>query len=365
MKNNQSKIIVLGGGMVGSAIARDLKNSGFAVTVADRDDTIKNRLSPFGIEFMTLDFADFSAVSKIVRPFDLVIGAVPGFLGFSVLKTLIEARKNVVDISFMPEDPRKLDMLAKQNGVTIIPDAGVAPGLSNLMFGNALAEFETLDSAKCFVGGLPQNPKPPWFYKSVFSPIDVVEEYTRPARIVENGEIVIKPAMTEIEPIEFEKVGVLDAFNSDGLRTLLDLPIPNMVEKTMRFSGHIQKIIALRDAGKFTENEIENTAKKLINEWKPNADDFDQTVMRLEFSGIKNSKPTTETYDLLDYFDRENGISSMARTTGYTCTAMANLMMSKPLESGVILMETLGQNRENGEFVLSHLSERNTKIEQK
>ena len=237
------------------------------------------------------------------------------------------------------------------------------------MFGKALSDFDTLDSAKCFVGGLPQNPKPPWLYKSVFSPIDVVEEYTRPARIVENGKIAIKPAMTEIGPIEFEKVGTLDAFNSDGLRTLLDLPIPNMVEKTMRFPGHIQKIIELRDSGAFAKNRIETTAKMLIDSWKPEAEDFDQTVMRLEFSGIKNGQPITETYDLLDYFDREHGISSMARTTGYTCTAMANLLLQfshkdakNTMKKGVVLMESLGQNQKNVDFVLSHLCERNIQL---
>ena len=151
----------------------------------------------------------------------------------------------------MQEDSRKLYSIAEKNGVTAITDAGIAPGLSNLIFGRVLSEFDRVDSAKCFVGGLPQNPRPPWLYKSVFSPLDVVEEYTRPARVVENGKIITKPAMTEIEPIKFIQIGVLDAFNSDGLRSLLDMPIPNMVEKTLRFPGHIQKIIEINNNGFF------------------------------------------------------------------------------------------------------------------
>jgi len=365
MEQHQSKIIILGGGMVGSAIARDLKQAGFAVTVADDDTTIQNKLASLGIDFVACDATDCSMVHDLVQPFDLAIGAVPGFLGYRVVKTLIQAGKNVVDISFMPEDPQKLNQLAKQNDVTVIPDAGVAPGLSNLMFGWALANFETLDSAKCFVGGLPQNPKPPWWYKSVFSPIDVIEEYTRPARIMENGKIVTKPAMTEIEPIEFEKVGTLDAFNSDGLRTLLDMPIPNMIEKTMRFPGHIQKIIELRDSGKLSQNEIENTAQTLIGAWKPKANDFDQTIMRLEFTGLKNGKSTIEIFDMLDYFDRENKVSSMARTTGYTCTAITNLLLTENLEKGIVLMEKLGQNQKNVDFVLSYINERNIHFKKK
>ena len=169
---------------MGSAIARDLKQSGFVVTVADREESLKEKLALFDIEYLSLDFSNLNAVSQAVQDFDLVIGAVPGFMGFSILKTVLQAGKNIADISFMPEDSREMDELAKSNGVTAVTDAGVAPGLSNLIFGKELAEFDQLETAKCYVGGLPQNPQPPWWYKSVFSPIDVIEEYIRPARLV-------------------------------------------------------------------------------------------------------------------------------------------------------------------------------------
>ena len=193
------RIITLGGGMVGSAIARDLKEQKYSVTVADRDESLKARLAPFGIDYLNLDFSNNNAVTDAVKNFDLVIGAVPGFMGFDILKTVLEAGKDMVDISFMPEDSRDLTQLAEKNKVTAITDAGVAPGLSNLLFGRALFEYDELHSANCYVGGLPQNPQPPWWYKSVFSPIDVIEEYTRPARFVLNGKMITKPAMTDIE----------------------------------------------------------------------------------------------------------------------------------------------------------------------
>ncbi len=358
-------IIVLGGGMVGSAIARDLHGNGYSITVADRDINLKSWFEKYNIDFVQLDFSDFVTISKTIKEYDFVIGAVPGFLGFKILQTVLESKKDIVDISFMPEDPRELDNIARQNGVTAITDAGVAPGLSNLMFGNALSEFDKLDSAKCFVGGLPQNPKPPWWYKSVFSPIDVVEEYTRPARLVENCQIVTKPAMTEIEPVHFDKVGILDAFNSDGLRTLLDLPIPNMVEKTMRFPGHIQKIIQMKDSGLFGEDRINETSESLIEEWKPEIDDFDQTIMRLEFMGMKNNQQLTKTIDLIDYYDEINAISSMARTTGYTCTAVADLLLSGNFkQTGVFAMETLGSDSRMVKQILDYLAERKVVLEQ-
>jgi len=361
--NKSNSIIILGGGMVGSAIARDLQEFGYDVTVADWSDKVQANLEPHGIRFIKIDLLNKDLVSQTIEYFNLVIGAVPGFMGYEILKTVIEARKNIVDISFMPEDCTDFNNLAKKKGVTVIADAGVAPGLSNLMFGKALSDFDTLHSAKCYVGGLPQSPQPPWLYKSVFSPIDVIEEYTRPARIVQDGEMVIRPAMTDIEQIEFEGIGKLDAFNSDGLRSLLDLPIANMVEKTLRYPGHIQQIIEMRDDGLFEPDKIELTSKELINDWTPLENDFDQTIMRLEFSGIRNGNKIIETLDLFDRYDEDKKISSMARTTGFTCSAVAHMLLSGSFnKSGVFNLESFGDQPEAIDRILGYLSDRNIQI---
>jgi len=353
-------IITLGGGMVGSAIARDLKESNYNVTVADWDESIQSYLAQFDINYIKLDLLNNNILKKVLEGFDLVIGAVPGFMGYEILRAVIEKGKNIVDISFMPEDSRELINLAKINGVTAITDAGVAPGISNLLYGRALFEFDQLYSANCYVGGLPQNPQPPWWYKSVFSPIDVIEEYTRPARFVSNGKMITKPAMTDIEKITFKNIGTLDAFNSDGLRSLLDMPIPNMVEKTLRYPGHIQKIINLKNNGYFDPEKINNTAESLINDWAPDKGDYDQTILRLEFVGIKDGKELTETFDLIDYYDKQNNITSMARTTGYTCAAVASLILLGDFKkNGVFTLEDFGEEYKLVDKILHYLSERN------
>ena len=137
-------IIILGGGMVGSAIARDLKESNFNVSVADWNEDVQLYLAPFDINYIKVDFFNNDLLKKAIENFDLVIGAVPGFMGYEILKTVLDRERNIVDISFMPEDSRELIHLAKRNGVTAITDAGIAPGISNLLFGKALFEFDQL-----------------------------------------------------------------------------------------------------------------------------------------------------------------------------------------------------------------------------
>ncbi len=172
--------------------------------------------------------------------------------------------------------------------------------------------------------------------------------------------MITKPAMTDIEEITFDNIGTLDAFNSDGLRSLLDMPIPNMVEKTLRYPGHIQKIIDLKNNGYFAPEKIEGTAKSLINDWTPEKGDYDQTIMRLEFSGIKDGKEITETFDLIDYFDKQKNITSMARTTGYTCAAVANIILSGDFkQNGVFTLENFGEEKRLVDNILHYLSERN------
>jgi len=196
-------IAVLGAGMVGRAIALDLAKD-HQVTSFDLAGTnleeLKQRDS--SIQTAAADLSDYSLYEDLLQPFDLVVIAVPGFMGFKTLEAVINAGKNVVDISFFPEDVLQLNELAKQMNVTVITDCGVAPGMSNLILGryNAIMKIE---SFACYVGGLPLHPRPPFYYKAPFSPIDVIQEYIRPARLVEKGRIVTKPAMTDREILDF------------------------------------------------------------------------------------------------------------------------------------------------------------------
>ncbi|HEX7502751.1 MAG TPA: saccharopine dehydrogenase C-terminal domain-containing protein, partial [Acidobacteriota bacterium] len=325
MKNQ--KIIVLGSGLVGAPMALDLaRETRFTVSVADiSTDSLQKCAVNKAVKTIQADLSDAAKVKELVAGHDLVVNAVPGFLGYQTLQAVIESKKNAVDIAFFPEDPFKLDELAKKNGVTAIVDCGVAPGMSNILVGHVHHLLDRTQSALIYVGGLPEIRVWPYEYKAVFSPFDVIEEYIRPARYVENGKLVVRPALSDAEYLNLPGVSSLVAFNSDGLRTLArTLDIPNMKEKTLRYPGHIEKIAVLRETGFFSQEPVEIhgahirpldlTAKLLFPIWKLQPGETDLTVMQVIVEGEKGGEKLRYVYDLFDRFDSASNVHSMART---------------------------------------------------
>ncbi len=365
-------ITVLGGGMVGSAIARDLATeSSFHVTVADRDPAALARCASDHIATHTADLALGETIDAVIADADLVIGAVPGFMGYDTLLRVIEAGKNVVDISFFPEDPFSLNELAEDRGVTAIMDCGLAPGLGNILMGRFDADMDRVDSFLCYVGGLPVVRRKPYEYGAVFSPIDVIEEYTRPARYIENGTEIVRPALSDIEQLDFDGVGTLEAFNSDGLRTLArTMSAANMKEKTMRYPGHAALMSVFRDTGFFNKDAIDVdgvsvapldvTARLLFPAWQMEEGEEDVSVMRVIIEGEKDGLKECHTFDLLDRYDRATHTTSMARTTGYTCAVAARLVADGSYtRKGISPPEYLGADLSVFNALMSGLEARN------
>jgi len=369
MKKN---ILVLGSGLVGGPIALDLaRDKTFSVSIADINRNALERIRDERIRKIQADLSVENELAALASDFELVVNAVPGFMGFQTLKQCIEAGKDVVDIAFYPEDVFGLSELAKQKQVRVIADMGVAPGMSNLLTGYAASKLDRVKNVGIFVGGLPKVRQLPWEYKAVFSPLDVIEEYTRPARLVENGEIVTKLPLTEIEHLEFDGIGTLEAFNSDGLRSLLfTIKAENMKEKTLRYPGYADKIRLLAENGFFDNEKIdingqqvaplELTAKLLFRQWKLQKDEADITVMRIIVEGEKNGKRTRYQYDLHDEYDPQTGVHSMARTTGYSAAMAVRLMAGGYFrETGITVPEMLGKNENHVLFMLNGLKDRN------
>lgn len=366
------KVAVLGAGRVGNTIVRDLvKDREHSVVVADSSAAALERLrgTP-GVETAPANLSEEEAIRRVVAGCDLVVGAVPGSIGFATLRCLIEAGKDVVDISFFPEDPFALDARAREMGCRALVDCGIAPGCSNLIAGRLATVLDRIDRFRCYVGGLPVVRSLPWEYKATFSPADVLEEYTRPARYLDHGVQVTVPALAALEQLEFTGVGTLEAFLTDGLRTLLrSTVIPFAEEKTLRYPGYCDRVRLLRDAGFLGVEPVrvgggevrprDLTAALLFPAWELKEGEQDLTVMRVIVEGARGGRTVRYTYDLLDRWDASTGTSSMARTTGYTCTAAVRVL-ARGLwrEPGIAPLELLGRDDACFRTVMEQLAAR-------
>ena len=372
------KIVVLGGGRVGGAIVRDLAlEEDFDVLVVDLDPVALEKMTLWGADGVVADLSKPETVSKAVKDADLVVGAVPGFMGYRTVQRVLEEGRPIVDISMFPEDAFGLEELAQKAGVACLFDCGVAPGLSNMILGRTVEELDETESYMCFVGGLPKERVWPWEYKAPFSPADIIEEYVRPARMRRGGREVTKPALSDVELVNFPRVGSLEAFHTNGLRSLLRMQqIPNMVEKTLRYPGHAVRMRILREAGFFSAEQVQAasgtvrprdvTEALLFDEWTFDEGEEDFTVMRIVIEGVKDGQRLRHTWDLIDEYNVKTDTMSMARTTGYTCTGMVRLLAHGLWpEAGLTPPEDVGRNADCFQAVRSHLKKRGVLVDRK
>jgi lysine 6-dehydrogenase len=333
------KIVVLGCGVVGKYMAIDLcQNSNYKVIAVDVNREVLEQLArDFPIQTRMEDLSTDEGVLRAVEDADIVIGSVPYTVGNTMLERVIRAGKNIVDVSYFMEDPFGLDELARAKGVTAVVDCGVSPGMSNIILGEHMQKME-VSRYECYVGGVPKDKNAPLGYKSPFPVLEVLEEYAETGRLVEDGKVLVRPMIDETKTIDLAKVGTMACLNSDGLRTLITTTdIPHMLEMTLRYPEHLDQMRVFKDAGFFDETPIEVagvsvrpidvSASLLTPLWKYEPGEADVTVMRIVISGMENGKPVTYTYDMYDEYDPKTGALSMARTTGYTCTAVAQMVL--------------------------------------
>ena len=374
-------MVILGAGMVGGVMAEDLiADEGREVAIIDVSSERLARVdarTAGAVHTIQADCGDTSLIKNLVRDYGMVLGALPSRLGFATLDAIIDLGKPYCDISFMPEDAWELHAKAVDAGVIAVVDCGVAPGMSNLQAGLAARFLDPCHSIDIMVGGIPRDPKPPWNYKAGFSPFDVVEEYLRPSRIIEHGKMVIKDALSEPELLEFEGVGTLEAFNTDGLRSLAEtIKVPMMRERTMRYPGHRDLALAIRETGLFDETPMEFngvmitprevTCRQLFKTWSYDQGEADLTVMRVIGEGEIDGVATRLTWDLLDFYDPEKDQTSMSRTTAFPCTLCARMVEQGIIdEPGVYSMERLAHRDDVVENLLEGMQARGVTYREK
>ncbi len=374
------KVIVLGSGKIGSIMAKDFaqNNPKSELTLGDiSEDRAKKAASQInGASGIAINTSNRDLFSSQLSDFDLVLGALPGDHGYVALKAAIDAKVDVVDVAFTPENPTQLDEAAKRARVTIIPDCGVAPGLSNILTGYSASRLEKIEEAHIMVGGIPEIPVPPLGYTITWSAEGLIDEYVREVSIIEDGKKVQVPALSGLEEINFPGVGKLEAFYTDGLRTLaVSLPdVKNMWEKTLRYSGHVEKVKLLRELGFFSDEPVIVNGEKIqprlatarILEkslFKPEVGDL--LAMNIEVSGESEGKKVGYRHRILDRFDHQTGVTAMARTTAYTASIVAGMLSKGDIRGpGVIPPEKFGMNKEFTLNLISQLKSRGVIIEE-
>lgn len=339
------------------------------ISVDVNQENLENLSREHPIQIRVEDLSTEAGITRAVEDSHIVIGAVPGAIGFAMLETVIRTGRHIVDISYFPEDPFALDDLAKAMNVTAVVDCGLAPGMASIILGDHTRNMQ-VDRYECYVGGVPKSRTSPLEYKSPFPVLEVLEEYAESGRMVEDGKMVARPMLSETMTIDLEKVGTLACLNSDGLRTLINtMDIPDMFEKTLRYPGHLDQMRVLKDAGFFSlepiqvrgasVRPIDVTASLLSPLWKYEPDEADLTVMRLVISGLEKGNPETYTYDLYDEYDPVTMTPSMARTTGYTCRAVARLVLEGDYSRrGISPPEFVGRAEGGLEYVEKYLKDR-------
>ena len=374
------KVLVVGCGRIGSVATEDLAKSmgSIEVTVADKNGArakqVADRIREDNVSSIQLDVANHNELISALDNFDLAMGFLPGKLGYRLAEACINAGKNLVDVSYMPENSLTLNEKAVKARIAIVPDCGLAPGISNILVGHAASKLDKVSTVHIMVGGLPEKPVQPLGYVITWSPENLIDEYTRKARIVRDGKIVEVEALSGLEEVEFPNVGMLEAFYTDGLRTLpyTIKNADNMWEKTFRYPGHAEKIGLLKALGFFDEEPISvNYASvsprrltvKLFERKLRRPEVRDIVAMKIEVSGIKNEKHVCYVYHLLDRYDENHGITAMARTTAYPASIIAQLMLKKAVkQKGVVPLERLGTTEEFFSTFLNELQKRAIKI---
>ncbi|MGD8545441.1 MAG: saccharopine dehydrogenase family protein [Candidatus Bathyarchaeota archaeon] len=377
------RVLVLGCGHIGSVAAEDLAESTVTndIVVADKDgsraEDIAKRIGRANVSGLQLDISDHDQLIRTLRDFDLVMGFLPGDLGHELVLSCVEAGKNLVDVSYMPENCLKLDERALEADITIILDCGLAPGISNILVGHATTMVDEIRRVHIMVGGLPERNIPPLGYVVTWSPENLIDEYTRRAKIIQDCKMVEVEALSGLEEVELPHFGKLEAFYTDGLRTLpyTIRNVKEMWEKTLRYPGHAEKVRLLRSLGFFDEKPIvigdtklspKELTTILFDKKLRRSDAKDIVVMKIEVEGARNNVRTKYTYTLMDRHDEDRGITAMARTTAYPASVIAQLVLTGVIsEKGVIPLEKLGMDESFFSVFLNQLKDRGVKIREK
>ena len=352
------KYLVLGGGKQGSACALELARRDDTELVVVADVTIDDP-APFlrpligdRVEMRAVDATDAGQVAAAMHGMDAVACALPYYFNVDMTRLAIDAGAHFCDLGGNTElvDKQKaFDPDAKEAGVSVVPDCGLAPGMVNILAQGGIDALDTVDSVEIFVGGLPQDPKPPLNYQIVYSMEGVLDYYTTPVLVLEDGAVVEKDALSGLEQVQFpEPVGTLEAFLTAGgisrMPYRYEGQIPDMTYKTLRYPGHAELMKAIRELGLLSLEPVDVAGSPVrprdafiaaVTPQLSNPDGDDLVAMRVVVQGTKDGAPSSVSYQMIDFYDADTGVTAMMRTTGYSLAATAVLQARRVVPPGV------------------------------
>jgi lysine 6-dehydrogenase len=342
------KILVLGAGRMGHGAVYDLIHNSpevESVTVADFDlgkaVEVAGKVGSDKLSATQIDVSNYASVAELMKPHDSAISCVNYWYNVELAKAAIETRTNFCDLggnNYIVDEQLALDNEAKNAGISIIPDCGLAPGMVSVLAMHGANRLDEIEEIHIRVGGLPQTPKPPLDYQLVFSVEGLINEYVETARVIRGGEIKEIESMTELESLSFDRFPALEAFQtSGGTSTLPETFLGKIREldyKTIRYSGHCEKFKTMIDLGLCSSAEIpvdysKVTPRKIFGELLQKhlpADEPDYVLVRLEFAGTKDGERKRFRYDIVDKYDEATGLSAMMRTTAFPASIIAQMM---------------------------------------
>lgn len=358
------KIAVLGSGMQGTACAYDLAMNPNITEVAIADlelpkaEASARRINNPKVISKAVNVQNYAELVTFLKPYDVVVSAVPYFFNYDVTRAAIESKTHMVDMGGNTDlvlKQRGLDKEAKAQGVTILPDAGLAPGMANILAVHGIQQMDHVDSVQIRVGGLPQHPKPPLNYQLFFSIHGLINEYMGRSVVIRNGKVQEVDTLTEVESLTFrDPIGECEAFHTlGGISTLpweYEGKIKNMDYKTIRYPGHCAQIKMMADLGLMDETPVMVkgtpvvprdlfaavvTPKLTFEETK------DLVLVRIVITGENAGETNRLTYEIIDHYDKATGFTAMMRTTAFPVSILAQMMGESIItERGVLPLET-------------------------
>ena len=377
-------ILVLGAGMMGRAIAYDLQEFSHFESIGIADSEISNLnstkkfLKGADIDYHRINVIHTEEVKRLFKKYDMVISAIPYKYNYILAKLCVETQTHFLDLggnNDIVEQERSLHQQAKKREITIIPDCGLAPGITSVITRDIVDNFDLVESVKLRVGGLPIHPEPPLRYQIVFSPYGLINEYVEDAIVLDHGTIITKKSMTELETIMFdEPFHKMEAFLTSGGCSTLPYTYKEKIGyldyKTIRYPGHCEKFKTMLDLGFADEDSIDVKghpivprdffASFLLSRLPINGRDV--VLMKVLSKGVKKNKSIARAYTMIDYYDEEHNITSMMRTTGYPVSIIAQLIERGDIrERGVFGSEEIVPCKS----FFDGLSKRNIMVERK